>query len=194
MTSASREVDGRHTPPLIIRLSLLILDTAGTSGEMGNWGEASLLFLTSRLNIYRVNMFTMNIYRVNIFTASIYQVQPDRVYIYWVNIFRVGSTFIARAFRIFCTSYISVFQSLQSYGFRGFGHWVGHGVGNWFSLGAGHRVGHEFSHVVGHVVDHLQSSFIASEFYRVGIELPGKLQIWFDTTQNTTTLREIFKN
>ena len=55
---------------LVISLSGLILDAAGTSGEMGNWGEASLLFLTSRLNIYRVNIFTVNIHRFDIFTKK----------------------------------------------------------------------------------------------------------------------------
>ena len=101
---------------------------------MGNWGEASLLFLTSRVNVYRVNIFTENICRVNIFIANVYQVQANTyVYTYWVNIFRVGSTFIASAFRIFCTAHVLVFQSLQSYGFLGFGHWVGHGVGHMVS-------------------------------------------------------------
>ena len=120
---------------LVISLSALILDTAGTSGEMGNWGEASLLFLTSRLNVYRVNIFTVNIYQVNIltvfiyrvniftvniywvnmFTANINQVQPDKVNTYWVNIFKVGSTFIAEPFvhiYIFCTAHVLVLQLL----------------------------------------------------------------------------------
>lgn len=100
---------------LVISLSALILDTAGTSGEMGNWGEASLLFLTSRLNVYRVNIFTVNIHWVNMFTANINQVQPDMVNTYWVNIFKVGSTFIAEPFvyiYIFCTAHVLVLQLL----------------------------------------------------------------------------------